>query len=84
MAVGLLSAARESGLQVPTQLAVAGCENILMTSQTTPGVTVIDYPRKKAAATAIEMMLEYMKKDSPCSRTLPAELLVRASTESGC
>lgn len=80
MAVGLLSAAREANMPVPHELAIAGCENILMASQTTPGVTAIDYPRERAASAAIELIVRQMDTRAASSVTLPADLAIRSST----
>lgn len=80
MAVGLLAAAREVGIAVPQQLAVAGCENILMSSQTTPDVTVIDYPRADVAAAAVSMMVQHIEADTSPAVTIDAGLLIRSST----
>lgn len=80
MAVGLLTAAREFGIQVPQELAIAGCENILMTSQTTPGVTVLDYPREQAAIEGIDLMVQHIETGLSNTVILTADLVVRAST----
>ncbi|GAA3402643.1 LacI family DNA-binding transcriptional regulator [Paenibacillus hodogayensis] len=80
MAAGLLSAAREVGMQVPQELAVAGCENILMTSQTTPGITVIDYPRKQVAVQAIDLLVQHIDAPEEAAVALDADLIIRPST----
>lgn len=81
MAVGMLSACREAGIRVPGELAVAGCENILMTEQTTPDVTVLDYPRPEAARLAVDMIIRNLQGEpAPDRCTLECQILVRGSS----
>ncbi|WJH34637.1 LacI family transcriptional regulator [Paenibacillus sp. CC-CFT747] len=83
MAAGCLSACREAGLAVPRQLAVAGCENILMSSETNPGLTVIHYPRRAAAEAGFRLLQANMTSPSSISpELLKGELILRASTDS--
>lgn len=84
MAAGVLSACKDTGISVPKELAVAGCENILMSSQTTPNITTLHYPRVDAANVAIKRMLRMMEESptQPENEMLPFELFVRASTTS--
>ncbi|WP_248927663.1 LacI family DNA-binding transcriptional regulator [Paenibacillus hamazuiensis] len=80
MAVGALAACRQQDLRVPEQLAVAGCENILMSSQTAPALTVMDYPRSLMAPVAVERLLGMLDGKPGESLLMEAELLVREST----
>jgi DNA-binding LacI/PurR family transcriptional regulator len=80
MAAGCLSACREHGLKVPSQLAVAGCEDILMSSQTDPPLTVLHYPRRSLAESAAQMLLDELEGKPRQSLTVDAELVPRAST----
>ncbi|MEF3303666.1 LacI family DNA-binding transcriptional regulator [Paenibacillus sp. GYB003] len=80
MAIGMLTACREAGVAVPGHLAIAGCENILMTLQTTPTVTTLHYPRPEAAVSAVRTMVESLRGEPAESKLLEAELLVRGST----
>jgi DNA-binding LacI/PurR family transcriptional regulator len=80
MAAGCIAACREWGLKVPQHIAIAGCEDILMSSQLAPSLTVIHYPRQAAGEAAMNMLLERMnglKKDSIC---LNSYMIVREST----
>ncbi|RKN84865.1 LacI family DNA-binding transcriptional regulator [Paenibacillus ginsengarvi] len=83
MAIGMLTACRESGIAVPDRLAIAGCENVLMTLQTTPTITVLDYPRPEASVAAVRLMVEAIRGEPVASRLFDSRLLVRQSTHMG-
>lgn len=80
MAAGVLAACRDLGIDVPGQLAVAGSEDILMSSHTNPPLTTIHYPREKLNELAIQMLLEQMNGKTVGSLTMEASLKVREST----
>ncbi|MFD0679772.1 MULTISPECIES: LacI family DNA-binding transcriptional regulator [unclassified Paenibacillus] len=82
MAAGSLAACRDHGIAVPEQLAIAGCEDILMSAQTNPPLTVLRYPRPEAAEAATRHLLELMDGKNSCSSStlLKAELVIRGST----
>ncbi|WP_158606777.1 LacI family DNA-binding transcriptional regulator [Paenibacillus ginsengarvi] len=79
MAAGIVAACRASGVRIPQELAVAGSEDILMSSQTAPPLTVIHYPREKVGEIAMEVMLDKMRKRPASDRILQAEIVERAS-----
>ncbi|MBD2844103.1 LacI family DNA-binding transcriptional regulator [Paenibacillus sp. IB182496] len=80
MAAGCLAACRDRGRRVPQELAIAGCEDILMSSQTDPPLTAIHYPRQAAGEQAMEMLLAAIAKTPIAGARLPGELIVRGST----
>lgn len=80
MAVGVLSACRDDGIDVPGQLSVAGCEDILMASHTLPALTTIHYPRPEIGSIAVEMLLQKINGEQPIHCTVSGELSVRQST----
>lgn len=80
MAIGMLSACREAGIAVPDRLAIAGCENILMTLQTTPAITTLHYPRVRAAVAAVRMMVDSLQGEPIESKLLECGLFIRHST----
>jgi DNA-binding LacI/PurR family transcriptional regulator len=61
MAAGCLAACREANVAVPGTLALAGCEDILMSSQTSPSLTTIAYPRPQAAKEATRLLLSLIE-----------------------
>lgn len=80
MAAGCLAACRESGILVPQQLAVAGCEDILMSSQVSPALTAICYPRMEVGLAATELLLSLIDGENKKTPRLEGKLSVRAST----
>jgi DNA-binding LacI/PurR family transcriptional regulator len=82
MAAGCLAACRDRGAAVPGQLAVAGCEDILMSSQTNPPLTALRYPRPEAAEAAARLLIASMEamQPFPAPPLLKAELVARGST----
>lgn len=80
MAVGVLAACKNAGVRVPEELAVAGCENILMTAQTFPSLTTIHFPREQIAEHAVAMLLQLMSGSKVTPRYVEGELIVRNST----
>ncbi|MDF2726158.1 MAG: catabolite control protein [Paenibacillus sp.] len=79
MTVGVVSACRELGVRIPDELAVAGSEDILMSSQTTPPLTVIHFPREIVGRIAMDVMLERLQKRPAADRRLEAYLIERGS-----
>ncbi len=86
MAAGCLDACRRAGVSVPGGLAVAGSEDILMSSQTAPPLTSLRYPRDEAGALAVDLLQSMIEGEARGSRLHPsmavleAELVVREST----
>ncbi|CAG7637579.1 Catabolite control protein A [Paenibacillus solanacearum] len=81
MAIGVLSACKDCGLSVPADLSIAGCEDILMTSHTTPTLTTIHYPRKEIGYKAVDaIMAQINGADAPADTGFGYELIVRHST----
>ncbi len=56
MAIGALAACRNNGVRVPGQLAIIGCEDILMSSETNPPLTTIQYARDTLAQGAVRLL----------------------------
>jgi DNA-binding LacI/PurR family transcriptional regulator len=81
MAAGCLAACRKAGAQVPKQLAVAGCEDILMSSQTDPPLTAIHYPRPQIGEAAMRLLLDTIEGNTAETPLFSGELVVRRSTE---
>jgi DNA-binding LacI/PurR family transcriptional regulator len=80
MAAGVIAACRDMDVEVPATLAVAGCEDILMSSHTSPMLTTIHYPREHLNVPAIDMLLKLMNGEIVGNVTMEADLIVRAST----
>jgi LacI family transcriptional regulator len=82
MAVGVLRAARERGLEVPRDLAVVGFDDVELASVTTPALTTVRQPLEelgRAGATMLYRLLD----GQPLRATrieLSTRLVVREST----
>ncbi len=79
MAAGALVAAKAHGLEVPGKLAIAGSEDILLTTLTTPALTVIHYPREQVGELALSMMKRLMDGEENLHYTLEGKLTGRDS-----
>jgi DNA-binding LacI/PurR family transcriptional regulator len=81
MAMGVLSACRIHGLQVPERLAVVGCEGILLSSQTSPPLTTLVYPREQLGELGTSQFIRRLQKLT--STLIPALQTVFEVRESG-
>jgi LacI family transcriptional regulator len=85
-AVGVLRAAREVGLRVPEDLAVAGFDDIAEAAFTDPPLTTVATDRDAMARTAVELVLDdsllVPGSDTPRVRRFPSRLVARRSC--GC
>jgi len=82
MAMGVMSAAREAGIKVPTQLAVIGVDDMPLSSYFDPPLTTMrqDIPRIGREATRMLLDIIQTKATATCDLKLNAELVVRQST----
>lgn len=81
MAAGVLTAAKEAGLNVPQQLSVAGFDNSSISRVVWPQLTTIHQPTYEMANRATDALLSLIDGASPVTdMTMPFELLVRGST----
>lgn len=84
-AVGMLSAAREVGYEVPTQLAVAGYGNTSLSASGVAQVTSIDPNSERLGALAAQMLVERVSGEDSDARDMAVapQLVVRQSTSAG-
>ncbi len=82
MAIGVLRAAREKGLKVPEDLAVAGFDNISFASMCEPMLTTVSQPKYDLGCTAMELLLRKLRGElkEPVDIVLENELVIREST----
>ena len=87
MAVGVLQALGELGIQVPEQVAVMGYDDIFAASIVKPSLTSIHVPRFEMGAAAMKHMLELIREGAPPAKrkiiTLDTEIVERESTKRG-
>lgn len=86
MAIGAISGARERGLRVPEDLAVAGFDDIPLASLVHPPLTTVRLPMREMGSRAMELMMgviaEKQGRDPAGNEQvlLPYEIVLRAST----
>ncbi|MEA4943934.1 MAG: LacI family DNA-binding transcriptional regulator [Propionicimonas sp.] len=83
IAFGILDAAREAGVEVPTQLSVSGFDDLTEASWTTPTLTTIRQPIATKGRLAAEYLVEAIAGDATVSthqQRLATTLLLREST----
>lgn len=79
MAVGALAAARDAGVSVPGDLAVAGFDDIETLRDVTPGLTTVRLPLAHIGAVATRLVLQPPSAD-PSLVPVPGEVVLRQST----
>lgn len=83
MAVGLLRAATKSGLEVPSQLSIAGFDDIFGDELITPALTTVGAPLVEAGQRAVAHLLAILDDSADVlldPEPLTTRLVVRAST----
>ena len=83
MAIGALSALRESGVRVPEEMAVAGFDDIPLARYMDPTLSSVHVPICELGARAVELLLHGIthKNDHPRRRErVSTELVIRRST----
>lgn len=80
MAVGVMAAARDLGIDVPDDLALIGFDNISMASLLRPALTTVALPSRQMGMAAMQLLLKQLT-DKPAPQTvwLSTRLVVRAS-----
>jgi LacI family fructose operon transcriptional repressor len=81
--LGIAEAVKAAGVQVPSDVAIAGFDDLPWTSLVTPDITVIRQPTNEIGQTALKLLLERVAKPERSVRrvVLRGELLVRGSTQ---
>jgi LacI family transcriptional regulator len=82
MALGVLRAARDMNIKVPSQLAVIGVDDMPLSSYFDPPLTTMRQDMPRIGQEATRMLLDIIQKKNTVLRDLklPAQLVVRRST----
>ncbi len=82
MAMGVMHAARDANLKVPSQLAVIGVDDMPLSSYFDPPLTTMQQDMPLIGQEATRMLLELIQKKTPAVRELKlsAQLVIRQST----
>ena len=82
VAIGLLRALRELGLDVPGDVSVVGYDNIEAAEYAAVPLTTVEVPKQELGHRAAELLLDRIAGGAPQRVALEAALVVRASTRS--
>jgi LacI family transcriptional regulator len=84
MAVGAIRAIEDSGRRCPDDISVVGFDDIQLAELISPPLTTIRQDKRGLGSTAAQSLVEMIEdaEAPPPVRTLPVELVVRASTAS--
>jgi LacI family transcriptional regulator len=77
LAIGALNEFRRLGIDVPSEIALSGVDDIPLARDVIPALTTVALPFDEAGRAALEMSLA---SDAPEDVVLPGRLIVRAST----
>jgi DNA-binding LacI/PurR family transcriptional regulator len=79
-ATGVLRAARELGVRVPDDLAIAGQGDTVISRNTRPTLTSIRIRPRDLGAAAVDMLLEMVSGRAVSNAKIPVDLAIREST----
>ena len=83
-AIGVLQAAADLGLEVPSDLSVIGITDIQLAHQVRPALTTVAVPSEEAAELAVQLMMEVIEDGNNTvprhAMTSVPQLVVRDST----
>jgi LacI family transcriptional regulator len=81
IALGAITAAEEFGLDVPTDIAITGWDDVMAARHARPGLTTVRQPMRQLGARAARRLHERLTGDTsdPRHEVLPTQLVLRAS-----
>jgi DNA-binding LacI/PurR family transcriptional regulator len=83
MAAGMLSRLRQRGVRVPEDISVAGCDDVPISSLSSPTLTTVSFPRVQMGRASVDRLLDAVlgrSDDAGSVREMPVNLVVRDST----
>jgi len=83
LAAQVIKACHRADIRIPTQIAVAGFDNLPVASQIYPALTTIGYPLQEMAEVAVDRLLKKTVMNKPGKSLvhyLDTELIIRGST----
>jgi LacI family transcriptional regulator len=82
IAMGVLTAAKDLGIRVPEELAVAGVDNTLFSRISSPPLSTVDLRMREIGTLAAELYLRIRNRedDIPRVQTIPSRFCLRQST----
>ena len=85
MAWGALECAKKHGVAIPARIAIAGYDNVYISSFVSPALTTVDHPKYEAGVLAFTMLMDILSSGKDVTRAinLNSALVVRGSTLRG-
>ncbi len=80
VAVGVLLACRQRGVEVPEQVSVVGFDDIALAQYVTPPLTTVRQPQTELGRTAMHMLLDLLDNRPVQDYSIETTLIVRDST----
>ncbi|MBT0586451.1 LacI family DNA-binding transcriptional regulator [Alteromonas oceanisediminis] len=81
IAVGAIKCLKTHGIGVPRDMLVSGYDNIPISGFTTPTLSTVQQNTKKAGELLVSNLLKLIKGESVADYLMPAELVIRESTQ---
>lgn len=76
-AIGVMMAARQRNVDIPSQLSLVGFDDVFLTEFVTPPLTSVRQPREAMGYAAMEMILQLIDGKETKDRIFPCELIIR-------
>lgn len=81
MARGAIDAITAAGLQVPSDIVVAGFDDSPVATETTPTITTMQQPFNRISHEMAQLLLKVIAGEKPATMILSTELVIRESTD---
>jgi LacI family transcriptional regulator len=81
--LGLLSALRDRGVAVPSELSIVGVDDIPMSAMVQPALTTLYVPKEESGRRAVDLLLKRLDHPAgraPSAHALPGHLVIRQTT----
>jgi DNA-binding LacI/PurR family transcriptional regulator len=88
MAIGCIAAIRDMGMRIPEDIAVAGTDNLFVSTIVSPQLTTINLPKYDLGKKAAQILMDRidsggkLQENDDMLFTLPFEIIIRQSTNS--
>lgn len=80
MAFGAMKAIKKTGLRIPEDISVAGCDDIILAEYTDPPLTTIRVPKKEMGRQAMYIILNEINEKKHYTKIIDTDLVIREST----
>ena len=81
IALGAMKALHEHGLRIPHDVAVVGFDNIAMAGFAQPGLSTVQQDTRLAGEVLVDTLIALIRGQEAQSQSLPAKLVLRASSQ---